>query len=398
MRTNDFDASIDDAWQEFRTELAAFLRELTAADLTWIEQDPSIPEGPHGRIDIRYTRAHRVRLTLDPLTLHTSVDCYRIQIGQLRALGWRRLAGGTYILEGGHARADEMAAAIVNTFRQVWETVHPTFLRAPFLADEPPRVEPTLRAGVVPHGPEHLRALVVSMLEEVTGQRIEVDDDGDVVLPTEPPSWLRVHEDLPRLVAFAMLTDSVSDPLVAAPYIAAQPTSRDGIRVMLRQRQVFAHRVIDVTVFSGDNLRAGLADWFGFIDDDVPRIVARVRAGASVSGAQYDSPAEAEDSDPLPDTLLAVLQLDTDNAVLSPHEIAQICGYDRAEMLQLIRTCEEQYLSWAQSAEEADDPEEAQACRHEEQGWRVTTDKFRAALRVVVLPDDEPRPRMRPAG
>ncbi len=56
MRTNDFDASIDDAWQEFRTELAAFLRELTAADLTWIEQDPSIPEGPHGRIDIRYTR------------------------------------------------------------------------------------------------------------------------------------------------------------------------------------------------------------------------------------------------------------------------------------------------------------------------------------------------------
>lgn len=256
MRTNDFDASIDDAWQEFRTELAAFLRELTAADLTWIEQDPSIPEGPHGRIDIRYTRAHRVRLTLDPLTLHTSVDCYRIQIGQLRALGWRRLAGGTYILEGGHARADEMAAAIVNTFRQVWETVHPTFLRAPFLADEPPRVEPTLRAGVVPHGPEHLRALVVSMLEEVTGQRIEVDDDGDVVLPTEPPSWLRVHEDLPRLVAFAMLTDSVSDPLVAAPYIAAQPTSRDGVRVMLRQRQVFAHRVIDVTVFSGDNLRA----------------------------------------------------------------------------------------------------------------------------------------------
>lgn len=100
----------------------------------------------------------------------------------------------------------------------------------------------------------------------------------------------------------------------------------------------------------------------------------------------------------MPDTLLAVLQLDTDNAVLSPREIAQICGYDRAEMLQLIRTCEEQYLSWAQSAEEADDPEEAQACRHEEQGWRVTTDKFRAALRVVVLPDDEPRPRMRPAG
>ena len=334
---------------------------------------------------------------LDPLTLHTSVDCYRIQIGQLRALGWRRLAGGTYILEGGHARADEMAAAIVNTFRQVWETVHPTFLRAPFLADEPPRVEPTLRAGVVPHGPEHLRTLVVSMLEEVTGQRIEVDDDGDVVLPTEPPSWLRVHEDLPRLVAFAMLTDSVSDPLVAAPYIAAQPTSRDGIRVMLRQRQVFAHRVIDVTVFSGDNL-AGLADWFGFIDDDVPRIVARVRAGADTVGVEANSPAEAEDSDPLPDTLLAVLQLDTDNAVLSPREIAQICGYDRSEMLQLIRTCEEQYLSWAQSAEEADDPEEAQACRHEEQGWRVTTDKFRAALRVVVLPDDEPRPRMRPAG
>ena len=124
------------------------------------------------------------------------------------------------------------------------------------------------------------------MLEEVTGQRIEVDDDGDVVLPTEPPSWLRVHEDLPRLVAFAMLTDSVSDPLVAAPYIAAQPTSRDGIRVMLRQRQVFAHRVIDVTVFSGDNLRAGLADWFGFIDDDVPRIVARVRAGADTVGVE----------------------------------------------------------------------------------------------------------------
>ncbi|MGC5248809.1 TY-Chap domain-containing protein [Gordonia sp. DT219] len=133
MRTNDFDTSVDDGWQNFEAVLAAHLRDFADGATAWIAQDPTIHEGLHGRVDFAFTGAHRVRATLHPATLDPTVEHYLLQVEQLRALGWRRLAGGTYIAERGRARADEIASIAAGTFRHVWDAVHPTFLVTSFL-------------------------------------------------------------------------------------------------------------------------------------------------------------------------------------------------------------------------------------------------------------------------
>ena len=43
----------------------------------------------------------------------------------------------------------------------------------------------------------------------------------------------------------------------------------------------------------------------------------------------------------------------------------------------------------AVDAAAASDPAEADACRHEAEAWKATTHNLRAALRVVVLSDDD---------
>ncbi|MCK8616557.1 TY-Chap domain-containing protein [Gordonia sp. C13] len=381
--TPDFtvDSNIDDAWRTFQLHVGDRLANLTPGSTLTIQQDPLIPEGPHGRLRFTLTGSNRLRCTIDDTDLHPTEEYFLEHLDMLADIGWRRLRNGTHIYEVGRRRVDELAHTTVATLRRVWEVVHPAFL------DHTPaaRAEPQIEVAVQPFDDDHLRALLLGSLEDLTGCRIQTDADGDIALPTKPvSSWLSPRSDAPRLEFFARLAGDIPDRRRAADIVAAQPTMGSAVRVHLLQDEVFATLTLECAVFHPHNLSSALAEWFSFLADCAPNVIEQI--------TQTAAPTRPETDERLPDALQTLLELDPDGRSLSAHEVAKICRYNQADILSFIHTCEEQYLTWRRSAADAvasADSTEADACRHEADAWRATTHNLRAALRVVVLSDDD---------
>ncbi|MBD0862913.1 hypothetical protein IA539_17150 [Gordonia sp. zg691] len=375
------DSHIDDAWRTFALHVGDRLSCLDSGATLTIQQDPQIPEGPHGTLRFTLTGSHRLRCTIDDADLHPTPEYFDEHLTMLAGLGWRRLRNGTHIYEVGRRRVDELAHVAVQTLRQVWEVVHPAFLDH----TPAPRAEPQIEVAVQPYDADHLRALVVASLEDLTGCRIQTDTDGDIVLPTKPvSSWLSPRSDAPRLEFFARLAGDITDRRRAADVVAAQPTMGSAVRVHLLEDEVFATLTLECAVFHPHNLSSALAEWFSFLADCAPSVIEKVAEGA---------PERIESDDRLPDALQTLLELDPDGGSLNAHEVAKICHYSQADILSYIHTSEEQCLTWRRSAVDAaaaSDTAEADACRHEAEAWQATTQSLRDALRVVVLSDDAP--------
>ena len=155
------------------------------------------------------------------------------------------------------------------------------------------------------------------------------------------------------------------------------------VRVHLLEDEVFATLTVECAVFHPHNLSSALAEWFTFLADCAPSVIAKVGE---------DAPLTARNDGRFPDALQTLLELDPDGRSLSAREVAKICRYSQADILSYINTSEEQHLTWRRSAVDAaaaSDPAEADACRHEAEAWKATTHNLRAALRVVVLSDDD---------
>ncbi|NDK92065.1 hypothetical protein GYA93_21190 [Gordonia desulfuricans] len=394
MRGNDFDSIVDTAWRNFRASLADQLFMFTDRSFTWVAQNPEIPDGPHGHLDFEFTRANRLRMTLNPTTLHPDAECYLEQVEMLTELGWRQLRNEKFILERGRRHVDELAAIAVATLRQVWEVLHPAFLTSPLLESPAPWTEPPLNVGVIPGNADQLRALIVTALSEATGTAVELDDDGDVPLPTHPcRSWLQITPDAPRIELFAQLTDRIPDPAAAATYLAAQPTSFNAVRLSLRQGAVFAQMVLDARVFHDRVLTAAMVEWFDFMESDAAEIITTIEGAGADPTADACATGDCAPEEEVPAGLLAVLELAPMSGTVTPEDVAHVCDHDREAMLDYLHRCEEQAVEWGRNAAREIDADEAAACRHERRVWEVTAELLRDALRLV---DDNHG--MRPAG
>ncbi|MFW0793331.1 hypothetical protein AAFP30_05925 [Gordonia sp. CPCC 205515] len=383
MICNGFDESIDDAWRAFGHDLGNRLADLAPGDSLLVEQAREFPEGPHGVLTFTVTGGRRVRCTVVATDLHPTWEFFDEQVTAMKAAGWRELRGGRLIYEVGRRRVDELARVAVDSLREIWEVVHPSFL-----ADETSvPIEPRVEVGAAPKSGDHLQRMVIDVLEDIAKCPITVDEDGDVRLPTRSPSWLRVRSDEPVIEFFGTLIRTVQDPAAAAVFIATQSRRWLGIKLTLTDSTLMASTSMRVKVFHRKNLVTTLSHWLDFIDETGMEIVAEIAELDPVVAPTAD--AEATDDDRLPDPLQTLIVLDDDHTSLTARDVATICRFDQSAILRYIHTSQEQYLSWKSSADDADDAEEAAACRHEAEAWDATVDKLRGALRMVVLGDSD---------
>ena len=372
-----FDYSIAKAWRTFRSELADRIVELQYGR-------PMIVGGPSKTgtfsptLIFTATRNNRVRCTLTPFVLPPTVD-----VDEMRAKGWQVRRDGHLVFEVSRRRADQLSHTAIAAARSIWGVLDPSFLGGSTPGSAPAPVESRPAVGVVPDSQDHLRRLVIDVLQDVTGHPIIVDADGDIPFGhRELTSFLHVFADEAAVEFCTTVIDDVPDVVEAAMFVAQQSARWSGITLVLHQSSLLAIQTLHLGVFQRENLLGGFGRWLDFMDNAVPEIISVLTDGDTL-GAEMPH-------EPLPEALQTLIVLDEDGTTLRAKEVAKICGYDRSAILAYIETSQKQYLSWessADDAEESGDVEEADACRHEGQAWRATTDKLRDALRVVVLHD-----------
>ncbi len=369
-----FDDFVESAWAEFRDDLATRLSTLADDGVRFtVDQGDEIPEGSHGTIEFTRTDDGDIRATISESDLRPTPDYADEHIRLLRSMGWHRSAdvtASTLIFEVAPSDVGSLAQTAVQALREVWEVVHPAYID-----DRPAPTESIVETAVLALGHEQLLELVVRALEEMRNEPVELDADADYPLPTPIPSWLRVLRDSPSVRFFALITDEIANPARAADYVARNAAKWPYVSLILDDSGVHAMLTQHLWMFHPKNLAAALATWVDFLRKDAPRIAEDL--------------AELDD-EPLPEAIMAMMQLEADGAELTPAEVAQVCRHDSSAILAYLRVCEEQYLAWEASAEDAESTgssDEAEACRSEEESWRRTARQLRQALRLILLPE-----------
>jgi hypothetical protein len=69
---------------------------------------------------------------------------------------------------------------------------------------------------------------------------------------------------------------------------------------------------------------------------------------------------------------------------VSPELAARVFQRNRSLILDCIRQCEEQTISWAESAESEEDDETAQVCRGEATAWEDMASLLRRSLAFTI--------------
>lgn len=217
-RHGDVFGGVEQAWREFRSDLADRIAE--GADCDYLLWEVDVPErhvspcGPYAQVEgigggiVAEVSSNRV---LDPK--------FRIRKDGRRRLleaGWQRPDEEhlNYWLPINPAYADKAAVMIVAAFRDVFGVVHPAFL-VDGVADpaELQDVEETGDEGtaagpeiVTPSSHEHLVDLVDRALQPDWAHPIPHDDDGDIPYGCGTSVvYVRVLEDRPVVRVFAEL-------------------------------------------------------------------------------------------------------------------------------------------------------------------------------------------------
>ncbi|MEP9417697.1 hypothetical protein ABLE92_25600 [Gordonia sp. VNQ95] len=270
--SSEFDTAIDDAWRRYRIDLADRLHDVTPTSGFAVSADP---EGTAAqiRIEISATVTRRVRLTVHPFDLYRDSGRFPRQLEAMNSLGWRHQFDGDFIAEGDTQRADELAALIVVTLREVGDVLHPSMLSQP--GEKPPCLaEPLIEVGQRTRSSAHLRGLVVDALEAIAGVAPDVDDLGDLHLPTLPvPTSMSIHADAPRIELWASLNDAATHPDDAAMLVARQRTSNPYVCLVARGTRIYAHLLLESTVFHRENLESALGNWNEFLRHDAQRLL-----------------------------------------------------------------------------------------------------------------------------
>lgn len=378
MTIPDFDTVNEDAWREFRADLADRLFQLPVGSEVAVGKSTRIPDGPRSVITFTFTRARRLRATMNWDSLHRSPKHFVNQLISLEDAGWRTLLDGRRIYEVPRRRADELASVAVEVLRQVCAIVHPAMLAADAAI---PR-EDVSALGCEPTSRAELQAWVRQLVEELAKQPVHVDDDGAIeVTNVGVTSQLHVWAHGPVLQFQGTVIEQVGDVATAKAFIADEAATWGRVKLVLQGTALIAFMKVDVPVFHPTNFHAVLERWLHFVDQGVPKILAAIPA---VSGSVFHDPTE------VPDQLLNMLPGESERERLSAAQVAAICRYDQALILSYLTIAHERWLRWLRAiaeAESRDSPQvrNAEDCRAEARVWDMLIITLREALWHTVF-------------
>ncbi|MDT2005153.1 hypothetical protein FXW78_11275 [Rhodococcus opacus] len=407
MSDNTFDREIDDAWTELQDRLTRYVHAMEDDDeLVLQSQYDSVDDGlVETAACVRFFAwaGDTVRCEVPSNRfLHPARALTEEERDRLIELGWNRPdlsehvdsgnGSASYYLDVDREDAERVASMTVTVFREIWDLLHPSFLKAitggrsetpVFDSAEAPA---QLRDGAGLR--DRVDAAVESMLEQAPGK----DEDGDILVWVgELPTYVRVIEEDARVEVFARVVHTISDRTRAAEALADLNRQWPDIKFLLVVDNVVAVMRVDGSPFVADHLVSMFRMFEHFVDTLDDTFAEKLGGKLNSTPDATSSYAEHECEDEFPAALVTLIHLDSESG-LDPDDVAEICGRDRDTILEFLRLCSEQEIEWRHNAELAREaePEEAEMCEDESRAWAKTKESLRAALRVVVLPHRAP--------
>ncbi|MFC0446915.1 T3SS (YopN, CesT) and YbjN peptide-binding chaperone 1 [Rhodococcus jostii] len=407
MSDNTFDREIDDAWTELQDRLTRYVHAMEDDDeLVLQSQYDSVDDGlVESAACVRFFAwaGDTVRCEVPSNRfLHPARALTEEERDRLIELGWNRPdlsehadsgnGSASYYLDVDREDAERVASMTVTVFREIWDLLHPSFLKAitggrsetpVFDSAEAPA---QLRDGAGLR--DRVDAAVESMLEQAPGK----DEDGDILVWVgELPTYVRVIEEDARVEVFARVVHTISDRTRTAEALADLNRQWPDIKFLLVVDNVVAVMRVDGSPFVADHLVSVFRMFEHFVDTVDDAFAEKLGGKLNSTPDATSSYAEHECEDEFPAALVTLIHLDSESG-LDPDDVAEICGRDRDTILEFLRLCSEQEIEWRHNAELAREaePEEAEMCEDESRAWAKTKESLRAALRVVVLPHRAP--------
>ncbi len=303
--------------------------------------------------------------------------------------------------------ADRAAVMMVRALREVYAVLHPTYLSADGLLDEPevaevqPRViPPKPRAGepdhrddaVHPDGPDEVRAIVDLAVRGLQDDRPQWDDDGDLPLDTaRGVVWVTVGAHLPRILVHAPLVGDVVDETRALVEVNLLNQRELGLSFSLRDGQISVYRELDASVVVPAQLRLEIERLTTQVDRWASDLVTRV-GGRCMDEQSTRQPADTTGRRPPTGRFATaygvMVELERgQRGSVGPATMARIFDNDTGLLLKAVRINEQRRREMRAKARAARDEGRGRAeqvARARQEYLRELTSRMRAALRLLV--------------
>ena len=288
--------------------------------------------------------------------LDTSYLLGLTQTEELGALGWSAptyepgdepdSGSANFFTDVERRESDRLAVMTVRALREVFGCLHPSFLSADGLEDDPhapsaptPPVEEADDEVIAtfPQSPEELHELVASALAGNFSEPLRHDDDGDVpCIVGQSVVYVRVSPNRPAVDLYAEIVLDIVDLARAEEEVGILNREHPvGKFALLGDMVVMTHRIY-AWPFAPAQLRVALSTFSDEVDVIARPLAARVGGFRFLDERLAADLADDEAPAPLP-ALVALLEILYDGPA-EPRVVAALFGNDRQELIaQLVR-------------------------------------------------------------
>lgn len=324
------------------------------------------------------------------------------QIGTLLNLGWNPPSAPNDDLQipGFHVvaptdRLETLSTFVVETLQAVFGIPHPAFLEpAPredqlhgsIALEDPHEGEARLPIdqAYVPEDLDDLRWAVSHVIRNTHDVYVAPDGDGTFALRRGNAGLLIGVRDNGAISIISFVVTSMSYPDRAAETLERLNDNALYARFYVDDDSLVASCDFPAMPFVPAHLIEVMVTMTNVVDE-VASDLASITGGTLLFSAAEADDASTSDDDELPEELLALIHMDNEPEVeVSPELAARVFQRNRSLILDCIRQCEEQAISWAESAESEEDDETAEVCRGEATAWEDMASLLRRSLAFTI--------------